>query len=472
MIKEIKLDGFGIHKTFSASFKEGINGIIGPNRHGKTQIMEAICYALFGKTQNSKLEKIINFESKEARVKLNLTDFKVARKRTATSSTLEDISKLDLDTRIGLDYNEFLSIFYISSHEQKSLFDPAYLRKFLISIFNLDRYSKRYDVLSAEYRGLQAAEKDVKKVNTDLLKHRFEHIKNILSKIKTSSLKYEELEQKLNKADRAISSKWGELRAYKAQIQRKISQVNQNKCSSCGQKIHDDYKKAVLQRVKEAQLKVNKFEQTLKLKQNELNKKQQFIDSKLSDARDKILRGKQLLIRIQERLKDTGNRSNKDRIALLEKVLPILNPKGFPAYLLQIYIPVITETTNNLLQTIFPDMSVSIRTEKPESNQPDFKPLIHKGNNVQEMVDLSGSERAIVNLCFRLGIMVIYKQLCKTCIDFFMVDEGFEKVDDINSISVIKLFESFLSMGYLKQVFLVTHKDILKKLININYTEI
>jgi DNA repair exonuclease SbcCD ATPase subunit len=472
MINQLKLINFGIHKEFSAKFPPGINAIIGENRRGKTHILEAICYSLFGKTQNSKLEKIINFDSKEAIVILDADDIKVTRKRSGTTSTLARGSKLELETKLKVDYNEFLSIFYISSHEQKSLFDPSYLRKFLISIFNLDKYSKRYEILSAEYRGLQAAEREVKQVNLPLIKKRFDKVKAITAKIKEGGVKYEEADQKLTKAARVISSKWGEVRAHKAHIQRKIAQVNQHKCTSCGQKIHEDYKQVVLAKVKEAQIKIQKFEVILKQKETEVSKKQDAVNTRLNKINEKVFQGRQILTRLQERAKDTGSKVNKQRIKALEQVLPILSPKGFPAYLLQVYVPVITETTNNLLQVIFPDMSVTIRTEKPESNQPDFKPLIHKGENVQEMSDLSGSERAVINLCFRLGIMVIYKQLCDTAIDFFMVDEGFELIDLSNCMKVISLLENFISLGYIKQAFLVTHKTELKNLENVNYVQL
>jgi len=472
VINRIKLLGFGIHKEFEATFKPGINAIIGKNRHGKTHIMEAICFGLFGKTQNSKLEKIVNFDSKEAIVILDTDEVKLTRKRDASKSTLERTTKLELETKLKVDYNEFLSIFYISSHEQKSLFDPAYLRKFLIGIFNLDRYSKRYDVLSAEYRGLLAVEQTTKKVNLPLLRARAERVKKIITAIKVKGATNDQASSKLDAINSVLSNKWGELRAHKSYVQRNVTLINQHKCNACGQKIHEDYKKALLAQVQERAKKLKDFEAILRTKQAEVEKKQAIVQKRINETNDRVFKGNQILTRISERARDTGNTVNVDRIKALEQVLPILNPRGFPAYLLQIYIPVITETTNNLLQIIFPDMRVSIRTEKPESNQPDFKPLIHKEDNIQEMSDLSGSERALVNLCFRLGTMVVYKQLCNTMIDFFMVDEGFEKVDDENSLRVMELFENFMEMGYLKQVFLVTHKDILKKQANINYLEL
>ena len=101
---------------------------------------------------------------------------------------------------------------------------------------------------------------------------------------------------------------------------------------------------------------------------------------------------------------------------------------------------------------MFPDMRVEIQTQRPESGKPDFKILIHKNDKVQEISDLCGAERVIVNLCFRLGIMIIFKQLNKTNIDFFLIDEGFERLDAENAIQVLTVFENFISLGYLKQV--------------------
>lgn len=75
----------------------------------------------------------------------------------------------------------------------------------------------------------------------------------------------------------------------------------------------------------------------------------------------------------------------------------------------------------------------------------------------------------LINLCLRLGIIVIAKQLNNTSIDFLLCDEGLEKIDDENSLLVLELLKNFISLGYLKQVVVVTHKDKLKQLQDVNY---
>jgi len=472
MILEVTLKTFGIHRNFHAKFMQGINCIIGANRQGKTHIMEAICYAFFGKTQNSKLEKIINFDATEAEVQLVTDKYKVTRKRTNLQSLLTQTTKLALETDLNVDYSEFLSIFYISSHEQNSLFDATYLRKFLISLFKLDRYSKKYESLNAEYRGLQAVEQETKKFNLQHIKTRCDKINKYLNTQTVSKAELDIISNRLSQASFTLATKRGELNANIMAAKKRLAQVNQQQCAACGQKIDTTYKQTVYAEVEKTQEKIEKLNIILVQKDSEVKQKQERINKQLSIIENHLTKGHQLLARLQEQARTSMVRKNQQRIDDLAKVLPILNPKGFPAYLLQVYIPVITETTNNLLQTIFPDMRITIRTEKPESNQPDFKPLIHKNETTQEMSDLSGSERAVVNLCFRLGIMVIYKQLCKTSIDFMLFDESFEKLDDSNAIKILDLFNNFIEMGYLKQVFLVTHKDILKTQPNLNYIEL
>lgn len=472
MLKKLQNKDFGIHKDLTLEFKPGINAIIGPNRIGKTQIMESICFGLYGKTQNSRLEKIIRFGTDKATTDLQLSEFNVSRSRTLNGSSLSGVKKIELDNHLRLDYQEFLSIFYISSHEQKSLFDPTYLRQFLLSIFDLDKYSRIHQTLKAEYRGLQAANIEVKKVNLPLLKQRFARVKKIVEKEKTTLEKYELIGKKITRALNQLSSKEGELNTKTRIVKKKYALLKSGKCPECSRPYDKAHIEEGLAKAKESFEKIKKYEAQLNAKKTEYRKKEEKCDRIIMRINGRINRGRRILTVLQERAKQQQPKINTTRLKELEKVIPIFDPKGFPSYLLQVYVPVITQTANQLLNVIFPDTIVDIRTEKPESNRPDFKPFIHRGEEILEMKDLSGSERVLVNLCFRLGIMVIFKRLCNTCIDFFMVDEGFEKVDNDNALKVMQLFDNFFKMGFLKQVLLVTHKDVLKALNSINYIDL
>lgn len=468
MLNKLTFTDFGIHKSLEINFQPGINAIIGANRAGKTHIMEGICFGLHGKTQNSKLEKIINFDADKAVVDLDLTEFNLSRSRTSSGSALSGVKKLELENFLHLNYQEFLSIFYISSHEQKSLFDPSYLRQFLISIFKLDRYATIYQRLKIEYAGLSAANVEIKAVNLPLIKHRFARVKNLCSGYKKNLEKYEMLDDKIRKILNQISKKESEYSFKKGRLKKEYSLLKSGKCPECARPYDKKHIEAGLKRVKDAFNNIQQQEVILTKKRKEIKVKEAKCNKIINKINSKINRARRILVILQERAKQQPT-VNKVRLKELEQLIPIFDPKGFPSYLLKTYIPVITQTANQLLSVIFPDMIVDIRTERPESNRPDFKPFIHRGDEVLEMKDLSGSERVSVNLCFRLGIMLIFKRLHTTCIDWLQVDEGFEKLDSINAIKVIELLNNFISLGYIKQVILVTHKQELKDLNNVNY---
>jgi len=471
MLKKINLDSFGIHKSLEINFQPGINALIGANRTGKTHIMEGICFGLHGKTQNSKLEKIINFDSNKATVDLSLTEFNVSRSRTNSGSVLSGIKKLELENFLHLNYQEFLSIFYISSHEQKSLFDPTYLRQFLISIFNLDKYSTIYQRLKVEYAGLSAVNVEIKAVNLPLIKKRFVKVKGLCSGYKKNLEKYEIIDNKIRSILNQISKKESEYSFKKQGLKKEFALLKSGKCSECARPYDKKHIEAGLKRVKTVFKAIQQQEAILTKKQKEVGIKSTKCNKIMGKIDSKINRARRILVILQERAKQQPT-VNKVRLKELEQLIPIFDPKGFPSYLLKTYIPVITQTANQLLSIIFPDTIVDIRTERPESNRPDFKPFIHRGDKILEMGDLSGSERVLVNLCFRLGIMVIFKQLCNTCIDFMLIDEGLEKVDDDNCLKVLSLFENFMDMGFLKQVIMVTHKDVLKTQDQVHYVEL
>ena len=89
MLNNLNLNNFGIHENLSIDFPEGINIIHGANRKGKTTILESICYALWGKTKNSTLERIITDGKKKTSVGLTFNDYLIKRIRENKLSKLE-----------------------------------------------------------------------------------------------------------------------------------------------------------------------------------------------------------------------------------------------------------------------------------------------------------------------------------------------------------------------------------------------
>jgi len=472
MLKNVKLTNFGIHNSLDITFKEGLNAIIGENTAGKTQIMESVCYALFGKTQNSKLEKIINFDADKAISEINLNDTIVQRDRTKATSSLNKIKKIELDNLLNINYKEFLSIFYISSHEQQNLFDASYLRNFLIELFNLNEYSTIYQRLNVELNTLTQINTEIAKVNKDLLKKRYLRIKNYKNTKVDKVITYKEALERLRNNINTLYSSKGKIEQKFSEIQRKTNLLKAGKCSKCEREYSSTDIEKGLKKLKEATLLLKVKESKLTQMKNKLALSEAKFQRAINNLSDKIDRCNRVLTIIKEQANKKTELRNEKRITEIKSVLSVFSPKAFPSYLLQAYIPVIINTANKLLRLIFKDTTVDIRTERAESNRPDFKPFIKRGKETLEMKDLSGSERVLVNLCFRLGVISIFKQLCKTEIDFMLIDEGLEKIDNENSIKLIQLFNYFFKLNFLNQIIIVTHKDILKQQENINYIEL
>ena len=472
MLKNVKLTNFGIHNSLDITFKEGLNAIIGENTAGKTQIMESVCYALFGKTQNSKLEKIINFDADKAISEINLNDTIVQRDRTKATSSLNKIKKIEFVILLNINYKEFLSIFYISSHEQQNLFDASYLRNFLIELFNLNEYSTVYQRLNVELNTLTQINTEIAKVNKELLKKRYLRIKNYKITQEEKVNKYKTGLSNIRTDVNTLYSSKGKIEQKFSEIQRKANLLKEGKCSKCEREYSSTDVKQGLTKLNEAILLMKTKESKLITVLNETKLKEAKYQRAINKVDDKISRCNRVLTIIKEQANKKTELRNEKRIAEIKSVLSVFSPKAFPSYLLQAYIPVIINTANKLLRLIFKDTTVDIRTERAESNRPDFKPFIKRGKETLEMKDLSGSERVLVNLCFRLGVISIFKQLCKTEIDFMLIDEGLEKIDNENSIKLIQLFNYFFKLNFLNQIIIVTHKDILKQQENINYIEL
>ena len=472
MIKKLKLKNFCQHKDVELDFTEGINILLGKNTKGKTNFLESISFVEYSKTNHSTIDKVINYDSNQASVEAIHDDFEVKRSRQKGLSKLSKIKKVDLDSKLNVDYQEYLRIFYLSVHESSKLFDSSYLKKFLITLFNIEKYTKTYDRLRMELNALKTVQPP-KKINRVLLTQRFNRVKEIVVKLKEKRADLEAGGKKYYAAKEKINLARGKLESTKEEYRKKVNRVKWDKCYTCDRPITAKEKAPA---IKELRLQKPKILAAEKLVSEKYTKVKLLIDqhaTKIGVLDNRISKGRIMLATIKEKLSEKQDSPNIIRIKELQKILPVFSNNGFPAYLLQVYTPVIQETANSLIQLIFRGLSIKIRTYRPNSNIPDFKVMIYRhGIEVGTLDDLSGAERVLVNLCLRLGVTVIYKQLHNTSIDWMLVDEGLEKFDEENSLKIVHLFKNFIKLGYLKQIIIVTHKEELKNLDNVNYITI
>ncbi|KKN82747.1 hypothetical protein LCGC14_0305710 [marine sediment metagenome] len=472
MIKKLKIKEFCQHKDVELNLTEGINILLGKNTIGKTNLLESISFAAYSKTNHSTLDKVINYDADSASVELTHQDFTAKRTRTKGISKLSKIKKSDLLNKLNVEYQEYLRIFYISVHESSKLFDASYLKKFLIALFKIEKYTKTYERLRIELNTLKSIQPP-KKINRVLLTNRFNRVRDIVAKFKEKRVSAEKEGYKYYTVREQINLAKGKLASAKDEYSRKVKRIKWDKCYTCDRPITAKEKEPAIKELKSQKPKLLAADKLITEKYNKLRILIDKHSTKLGVLDNRISKGRIILATIKEKLSERQETPNINRIKELQKIIPVFSNNGFPAYLLQAYTPVIQETANSLIQLIFKDLSIKIRTYRPNSNIPDFKVMIYRnGIEVGTLDDLSGAERVLVNLCLRLGVIVIYKQLHNTCIDWLLVDEGLEKLDTENSLKIIHLFKNFIKLGYLKQIAIVSHKECLKNLEDINYVKI
>src|SRR5579871_6091018 len=95
----LKLENFRQHRSSDIAFSDGMTAIVGANGSGKTTILEAITFALYGEQRKKK--ESLKFLWAEQRAKLVVTlDFefegrKFRLERTSLDATLTDVTHLN-----------------------------------------------------------------------------------------------------------------------------------------------------------------------------------------------------------------------------------------------------------------------------------------------------------------------------------------------------------------------------------------
>ncbi len=235
MIKKLILNNFKSHETLDLKLETGTNLIIGQMGSGKSTILEAICFALFGKTPKTEKKKInvadlISFEKQSASVIIEIFDEKtndliyikreIFRKKSTKAelrinSKLYDVKKkaieLFLKQRFGITYDLFTRAIYSSQNETDQLFhvDPK-VRK--------NEFDKLLGIAN-----FQQAEKNLTRI-INLLKQDIENYN-----ISDLNKKIEEIEKEIEKIEKQRNKTNEEINFINEQIKKQIKQIEEVK---------------------------------------------------------------------------------------------------------------------------------------------------------------------------------------------------------------------------------------------------
>ncbi len=254
MIKSLSLKNWTSHTNTNLTFTKGVNLFIGIIGSGKTSVLEAISYALFGKIpggsrKREKKNEIIRYGEDKAEVKMEFEldgkNYTIIRSIHNSKSEAElyiddllaekGVSRVNeyIEKKIGLDYKTFVNILFSAQNElDKILVMESSKRKEIMDKMMgieemsnvMDKATKIINKLKTRKRALNSIfdeneisilDKEIEKTKEDIAKltneeiekqkvleeykQKYENINKIYKNLLKTKKEFEELNKELNK---------------------------------------------------------------------------------------------------------------------------------------------------------------------------------------------------------------------------------------------------------------------------------
>ena len=172
----IRLQNFRQHEDTSIVFEQGLTGIIGTNGSGKTTILEAIAWALYGNAAARGTRDSIRFAGAKARssVRVQLVfelaghRYRVVRGLTSAecflddaeapiASTISGVSEL-LQRRLGMTRLEFFHTYFTGQKDLDVMaaLGPTERARFLSRVLGYDKLTSAQELVREQRRALVA----------------------------------------------------------------------------------------------------------------------------------------------------------------------------------------------------------------------------------------------------------------------------------------------------------------------------
>lgn len=232
-INRLHLENYRIHENLDVEFDKGINLLLGDNGKGKSSILEAIGYALFGSDLRGTQKEAIQYGKKSGKILVEFTGIDgeeyIVTRRLPGGTTIYKKSNPELelqgkeerirelcgikgdikdiyDNVIVAKQNEFISSFKATGKDREKIFDR---------VFNTEIYRKIYDGYSQRVESEYKTKIDIEKKSIENITEIMDNPQEIEESLKFEIERKEEFEKYLNN-----------LIAEKKELKDKLNQIN------------------------------------------------------------------------------------------------------------------------------------------------------------------------------------------------------------------------------------------------------
>jgi exonuclease SbcC len=503
IINRLKLKNFRSFDVANLEFLPTQNYIFGQNWQGKSSIVDAIGFALFGvgvfpkkvAGTSVRADHLVNDESNIASVELifevNGSSYEIVRSIPGASVTLSRANKViatgtrtvaeKLIDLIGVDVKLFQNIFFSDQDDlRKSLeFSPEERRVFVERLLGVEEWKERIE-------SLRLVEKKLNEVLNDLVSGRMgaflELQDELQSAVASNKQELNDLERSIRALqktapkslgairaqDRAQGGKVAELQHQETQIQEKltldekfIKDLKKGRCPTCTQ--------AVPQKLRTARLKVMSDEvKGLRRQLAALAKQIEKIESEFDaydfddaeDSLEELRQAKSDAKSLEKQLK-----ADEQRVLKLRQQAKTFGKKPLQVERTKAEIIFVSQ-----LQDLIQDYRKTLRgrlVEQLRVGMNDFLARFHDGDNDSEVLidedlniavrlhgkevpifNLSGAAKDIMALSLRYGLL----RVAARGISFLVLDEPTRHMDPANCQRLKGLFNDLLD----RQLIVVT----------------
>lgn len=495
IIKTLSLDGFRSFSNARLDFLPGQNYIFGQNWQGKSSIVDAIGFALFGLDVFPKkvagtavsADHLVNEDSRRARVQLdfvfNHDSYSIERILPGRQVTLKIGDEVaatgtkavneKLNSLLGVDVKLFQNIFYSDQDElRKSLeFSPEERRVFIERLLGVQEWKERIDLLRSAKRSLDSFLEDLTAGRLGAFLSHVEELEYDVEKQKTDILDLQQSTRELVRtsprdiaalraAERKSEGAIARLQHNELELKTKLAieehlsrGVRKGRCPTCTQLIPRPLRvsrlKALSQTIRtfRAELtKIGRALQKLEAQFSDSDFDQSYEDvadlreakATYEAARKQLTKDEDRLTRLRLQAKTFGKKPQqvdrtKAEIAFLERLENAI--QDFRRLLRKRLVKQLMIGTNDLLARFHDGDNDSIVKIDEELN---IAVELH-GREVP-IFNLSGAAKDILALALRYGLL----RVAAGGISFFILDEPTRHMDPSNCLKLKGLFNDLL----------------------------